>query len=184
MVEKIREIAARIRDLREITGVAPAAMAADLGIPVREYEAYEQGTVDVPASMLWEIANRLHVDMTVLLTGEAPRMHVFAVTRNGQGPTVDRRRQYAYQSLAANFVHRKAEPFLVTVEPGPQGAAVERNSHPGQEFDYVIEGTLSVLIHETTLVLNPGDSVIFDASFPHGMQALGTTPCRFLAVIL
>jgi len=184
MLEKIREIAARIRDLREITGLTTAAMAADLGLPVSEYEAYEQGSVDVPASRLWEIANRLHVDMTDLLTGEAPRMHVFAVTRNGQGPAVNRRRQYRYQSLAANFIHKKAEPFLVTVEPCAAGTAVEKNSHPGQEFDYVIEGTLAVLIHEASIVLNEGDSIFFDASYPHGMHAVGATPCRFLAVIL
>ncbi len=184
MQDKIREIAARIRDLRELSGLTAAQMAADLGLQPAHYEAFEQGAADVPASILWEIANRLHVDLAVLLTGEAPRLHIFAVTRAGKAPSVERRRQYRYESLAATFAHKKAEPFLVTVDPGPEGAPVERNSHPGQEFDYVLEGTLRILIHDNELVLNRGDSVFFDSSYPHAMQAVGPEPCRFLAIIL
>ena len=184
MQEKIREIAARIRDLREISGVAPAEMAASLGVPISTYERYEGGTEDIPASQLYEIAGRLNVDLAVLLTGEAPRMKVFAVTRRGKGVDVERRRQYHYQNLAAHLIHKKAEPFLVTVDPKPEGTPVQTNCHPGQEFDFVLEGTLRVVIHDNEIELTEGDSLFFDSNYPHGMQALGGKPCRFLAIIM
>lgn len=184
MQEKIREIAARIRDLREVSQISAADMAKHLSVPLGVYQGYEAGTEDIPASLLCEVASHLQVDLGVLLTGEAPRMHVFTVTRSGKGVEVERRRQYRYQSLAANLVHKRAEPFLVTVEPRPAGTPLEANSHPGQEFDFVIEGSLRVAIHDNEIVLNAGDSIFFDSNYPHGMQALGGQPCRFLAIVL
>lgn len=184
MLEKIREIAARVRDLREVSQITAAEMAAYLGLPISVYQGYEGGTEDIPASLLCEVASRLQVDLGVLLTGEAPRMHVFTVTRSGKGVEVERQRQYRYQSLAANLIHKKAEPFLVTVDPRPAGTPVETNSHPGQEFDFVLAGSLRVTIHDNEIVLDVGDSLFFDSNYPHGMQALGGQPCRFLAIIL
>jgi len=34
------------------------------------------------------------------------------------------------------------------------------------------------------LILDPGDSVYFDSSQPHGMKALNGEPARFLAIII
>ena len=77
-------------------------------------------------------------------TGAEPRLHTYPLTRNGKGVSVERRKDYKYQSLAHNFIHKKAEPFLVTVEPEEAETPVSYNSHPGQEFDYVLAGTLKV----------------------------------------
>ncbi|MEZ5335307.1 MAG: cupin domain-containing protein [Methanolobus sp.] len=122
--------------------------------------------------------------MSVLLTGDAPRMHIFSVTRKDKGVSAERRKDYKYQNIAASFVHKKAEPFVVRVDPKPEGTAISTNSHPGQEFDYVLDGTLKVVIHGNELILEEGDSIFFDSSYEHGMQAMGGKPAKFLAVIL
>jgi len=44
------------------------------------------------------------------------------------------------ESLAYNFIHKKAEPFMVTIDPHSDGTSLEFNAHPGQEFNYVIKG--------------------------------------------
>ena len=163
MQEKIREVAARIKELRDILGISQDEMAAHLHMGKEGYRKYENGEEDIPASVLYEISRRLGVEMSILLTGEAPRMHYFTVTRRGKGASVERRVQYKYQSLAPNFINKKAEPFVVTVEPKPDGAKVETNAHPGQEFNYVIEGSLKLIIKDHEIVLNKGDSIYFDS---------------------
>jgi transcriptional regulator with XRE-family HTH domain len=183
MQEKIREIASRVRELRELTELSRQEVASRLKIPANQYSLYENGEEDIPASVLVEIAQILHVDTSVLLTGEDPRMNVFTVTRSGKGVSVERRRDYKYQSLAANFVHKKAEPFMVTVDPQPDGSSIHTNSHPGQEMDYLLEGRLKIVIHNNEIILEPGDSIYFDSNYEHGMSALGGVSAKFLAII-
>ncbi len=89
-----------------------------------------------------------------------------------------------YQSLANNFLHKKAEPFLVTVNPDSDEAPVPMNAHPGQEFNYMIEGTIKLIVDKHELVLNEGDSLFFDSGLQHGMKALNGKPAKFLAIIL
>ncbi|MEI6503832.1 MAG: cupin domain-containing protein [Armatimonadota bacterium] len=48
----------------------------------------------------------------------------------------------------------------------------------------MLEGTLKIVIGSHELILEAGDSLYFDSSKPHGMQALGDTTARFLAIIL
>lgn len=184
MQEKIKEIAARVRELRDISDISIEEIAKKLELPVDTYSRYEKGEEDIPASILLEIAQCLNVDMSVLLTGEMPRMHIFSVTRKDKGVSAERRKDYKYQNIAANFAHKKAEPFVVRVDPKPEGTPVSTNSHPGQEFDFVLEGTLKVVIHGNELILEEGDSIFFDSGYDHGMQAVGGKPAKFLAVIL
>lgn len=184
MQERIKEVASRIKELRDILEIGADDMAANLRISREKYLSYENGEEDIPASILYEVSQRLGVEMSILLTGETPRMHYFSVTRKGQGVSVERRKQYKYQSLASNFINKKAEPFVVTVEPKPENTPVHTNSHPGQEFNYVLEGSLKLLIRDNEILLEEGDSIYFDSSCEHAMVALNDKPARFLAIIM
>jgi len=184
MHEKIKQVADRVRELREIFNVSPEALAREIHLDTEEYRGYESGIVDIPVGVLYQIASRFNVELSSLITGEEPKLHSYCLTRAGKGASVDRRRAYKYEELASNFIRKKAEPFLVTVEPAPQDVFEQLNSHPGQEFDYVIAGTLQVMLDKHELILEAGDSLFFDSGVPHGMKALNGKPAKFLAVIL
>ena len=178
------EIAQRLRERRELEGVSAEALAEAIMVPAAEYARYEAGEADIPASVLHNAAHVLGADLTELLTGEAPRLKIFSVTRAGKGVKVERRSDYRYLNLATNFVGRKADVFEVTVPAETEVQGSHANAHPGQEFNYVLEGRLKVLVHGNELVLEPGDCVYFDAMHPHAMQAVGGKPARFLAFIV
>ncbi|MCR4435942.1 MAG: XRE family transcriptional regulator [Clostridiales bacterium] len=184
MSEEIKQIASRIKELREISGVSLEKLAEELGISEETYREYESGNTDIPVSFLYKIASRFKVELTAILTGENPRLHIYSVVRKNKGVSVERRKEYKYQSLAYNFMHKKAELFLVTVDPDPENAPIHFNSHPGQEFNYVLEGTMKVVINQHEVLLNEGDSLFFDSGYNHGMKAMGGKPARFLAIIL
>ena len=80
-------------------------------------------------------------------------------------------------------MNRMADPFLVTVDPKPDGTEIHLNMHPGQEFNYVLEGRMTLQIGNKQLILNEGDSLYFDANRPHGMKALDGKRVQFLAII-
>lgn len=184
MQQQIREIAARVRELRELSGLSAAQLATRLQLPTPDYLRYESGENDIPASFLLKIAAELEVDTSLLLTGEMPRMHIFCVTRKNKGVEVERHTDYAYRALAANFIHKTAEPFLVTVNPGPDNDSPHPNNHAGQEFNFVLEGRLKILIHHHEIELEAGDAIYFDATYEHAMQALDDKPARFLAIVM
>lgn len=184
MHDRIKDIAARVKELRELSEVSVASLAATINVSVAQLQAFESGQEDISASKLHEIAQALNVDLSLFLTGKAPRMDIFTVTRAGKGVSVQRRQQYGYQALAANFANKRIEPFLVTVPPRGDDCAVALNSHPGQELNYVLEGTLKVSIHGHEVILNPGDCIYYDSANEHGMVAMNGKPAKFLAIVI
>jgi transcriptional regulator with XRE-family HTH domain len=182
--EELKTVAARLKGLREINGVSVETLAKELGVTKALLTEYESGEIDIPVGILFKVAQRFEVELSSLLTGEEPRLRTYAVTRKGKGVSVERRRDYKYQSLAYNFINKKAELFLVAVEPETEPAPVSFNSHPGQEFNYVLEGTLKVILNGYEVVLNEGDALFFDSSMEHGMKAMGGRTAKFLAVIV
>ena len=70
------------------------------------------------------------------------------------------------------------------VDPLPDGKTYRKNTHNGQEFDYILEGTMELTLGEKVMVLKEGDSVYFDATKPHRMQALGGKSVKFLCIIM
>ena len=111
-------------------------------------------------------------------------MKSYFVTRKGTGVSVERRNWYKYQSLAAGFSNRVMEPFLVTVEPDAGRQDVHLSSHDGQEFNYVESGSMEIHIDGKKIILEEGDTIMFDACHPHGMRAVGDRQLRFIAIII
>ena len=183
MSEQVKQIAQRIRALREISERSVAQAASDTGVSHEEYVAYESGAIDIPISFLLAFSHAYGVDTTEILTGERPRLSVCALTRKNMGIEVARASHYNYKNLAYNFTGRKVEPLYVTVEPDANPTLVT-NSHSGHEFDYVLEGTLRLKVGNHDMILSPGDSAYYDSIHPHAMQAVGDTRCRFLAIVI
>jgi transcriptional regulator with XRE-family HTH domain len=184
MKEKIQFVAERIKELREISGISAAKLAQELGISMDVVLQYESGSVDIPVGFLYKVAHKFGIELSAILTGENPRLHIYCVVRKDNGLKVERRKQYKYESLASNFINKKSEPFIVRIEPDTESASVEFNSHPGQEFNYVIEGTMKIFIDSHEIVLNAGDSIYFDSAYKHAVKAMNQTPVKLLAIVL
>ena len=136
MNEQIKQIAERLKGLRESLDLNIQDIAAVCGISADEYASFESGDKDIPVSVLHNISKKYGVEMTSLLFGEDPHMTSYYLTRKGQGTAMERSKAYKYQSLAAGFMNRQADPFVVTVEPNDN--PIHLNSHAGQEFNLIL----------------------------------------------
>jgi len=177
------DVARRLKELRESCDTTVEEIARELSIPVETYRGYEDGSLDIPISVLYAAVGLFHVDFTELLTGNAPRLDTFCVVRDGQGVSVDRYPGYQFKSVAFNFQHRKMEPLIVTLEYEGEDAHRELVSHKGQEFNYVISGKVKLTLGKQAVVLNRGDCCYFDPTIPHGQSAV-EGEAKFLTVIL
>lgn len=183
MDDQMKQIAARIRGLRDVLELSEEDVAETCQVSLDEYRKLESGTADISVGMLQRISRRYGIALGVLMFGEEPKMSSYFLTRAGTGMSVERRAAYKYQSLASGFRGRVADPFIVTVLPKEE-SAIQFNSHPGQEFNMVLEGRMLLEINGKKLVLNEGDSLYFNSSLPHGMLALDGKPVKFLAIIM
>lgn len=179
---QIEQIAERLRGLREALELSVSEFAQKCNVSAEDYEKWESGGSDIPMSFLFTVAQTFGIDTVELLTGETARAQAFFVTRKGKGINVERRKAYKYQALGSGFVGNRAEVFEVTVEPNDN--PITLNTHQGQEFNLVLQGSMQIQIAGNELVLNEGDSIYFDSSNPHGMKALGGEKVVFLAVII
>ncbi|MCR5077678.1 MAG: cupin domain-containing protein [Prevotella sp.] len=183
MEEAIKQIGERLKGLREVLEIPVREVAALCGITEEQYLQMESGECELSVSNLQKISKQYGIALDVLMFGEEPHMSTYFLTRNGKGMSVERQKAYKYQSLASGFRGRKADPFIVTVEPKPDDTPLEKNTHPGQEFDMVWEGRMELTLGEKRMVLEPGDSLYFDATQPHCMRALDGKAVKFLAII-
>jgi quercetin dioxygenase-like cupin family protein len=183
MKEDVKEIAARVQVLREIEEISAEALAKELKFDPAEYIQWESGIKDFPVGALVEIAARFKVDLSELISGAASKLKTFCVSLAGQAPEVTRRPMYRYWNLAYNFHRKKAEPFLVEAAAETESRPISLNTHPGQEFNYVLEGRLLISISGHDIELGPGDCVYYDSNEPHGMKAIGGKAARFLAFV-
>ena len=59
------------------------------------------------------------------------------------------------------------------MEQDPPGTVKQAHSHEGQEFDYVLEGYLKIVLGgQRAATCGPGDSLYYDSSLPHAMYAV------------
>ena len=116
MDEQIRQIAERLRGLRDVLELTADDIARDCDISAEEYRLAETGEFDISVSMLQKIARHYGISLDALMFGQEPKMSSYFLTRAGKGTSIERTKAYKYQSLAAGFINRTADPFIVTVE--------------------------------------------------------------------
>ncbi|WP_243363070.1 helix-turn-helix domain-containing protein [Fundidesulfovibrio terrae] len=178
-----RDISRRIKDLRDVLNLSPEDLSGRLGVPAEDVLAYETGTRDVPVSYLYALAKATGVDLTALITGSEAKLHQYSLVKKGDGLSVTRRKAYKYQALAYRFNRPAMEPFIVTVPPREPGE-LEFNQHAGQEFIFLLEGRMEVMLGKETEILEPRDSLYFSSTIPHAMRALDGKEAVFLDVII
>ncbi len=183
---KIKEMAKRIADLREIVGLTTAEMAVKTGVSEDEYLACEAGERDLNFAFLYRCAMALKVDVTDIIEGSSPRLAGYTVTRKGNGQRIEEAHGLQYYNLAASFKNRIAEPLYVVTQysEAAQNADIELTAHEGQECDIIVKGALKVQVGDHIEVLHEGDSIYYDSSVPHGMIAVEGSECVFYAFVL
>ncbi len=184
--QKIKEMAGRIRELREIEGLSIKDMAEKTGVSEAEYLACEKGDSDLNFTFIYRCANALNVNVTEIIEGYSPKLKGYTLTRHGNGQKISQAHGMTYFNLAYAFQNRIAEPLYVrsAYSEENENKEIELTTHAGQECDIVVDGYLKVQIGDHQEVLGPGDSIYYDSDTPHGMIAVNGRDCIFYAIVL
>ncbi len=184
--DKLLEVAARIREMREICGFTETEMADKTEVSVDDYVLFETGKKDFPFSFIHKCSLAFGIGITDLLEGKSARLLSYTVTRKGQGRDTAKEPGIEIQNLAPLFRKKIAEPYYVKYEysASQQNKPIQLATHSGQEFDFVLSGRLKVQVGDNVEYLDEGDSIYYNSSTPHGMIAVDGKDCLFVAVVI
>ena len=183
---KIREVAARVRELREISGFTVEEMARRTDLSVEEYIQCEAGNRNLSIAFLYRCTLSFGVDMSDLLEGRSAKLRAYDLTRKGEGQRIEEAHHMVGWNLASDFRNRIALPLYMEMKyrPGAEYEDIDLVTHEGQECDIVIRGHMKIQIGGHTEILHAGDTIYYDSSTPHGMIAVDGEDCAFYAIVL
>jgi len=185
---KLVPVGERIKSLREKKGLSLQDLAQKTGHTSALLNQIENHLVSPPLGALGKIAHALDVRIGDLW-GDEGKGASYALVRKGEASAVSRFASkegvsygYGYRSLGQGMKERHIEPYIVDLEP-PTVKSPKPSVHDGEEFLYVLSGKMEVYLDGHTDVLEPGDSIQYDARIPHRVSAHGGEPAQIVAVI-
>lgn len=178
MEELAPNVGPRIRTIREQRGLSLRALAKQCNLSINAISLIERGENSPTVSSLHMLATALHVKITEFFEDPHEQAvvyvkqdHRLATQSNG----------LLMESLGIGLRHQQLAPFMVAIEPG-LGEGCESIVHPGQEFVYCLEGTVLYQVSGQPYHLEPGDSLLFDATQPHCFRNTGDFLARLLLI--
>ena len=180
-----KDVANRIRSLREDNEFTIEEMAEETGRSASEYAARESGDMDLTFTFVYKCAKKFGVDVVELLTGESPRLRHYEIVRAGEGLVLERHSDFHYLHKAPHFRNRLGETFLVDVpfQPESQNEPIHLSYHEGQEMDFVLKGRLKFRFEDHFEEVSAGDTLFYDSGRGHGMIAIDGQDAQILAVV-
>jgi len=178
------QIGDRIRRLREEKGLSIVELSHMTGFDVQLLREIEEGKVCPQLGIMIKLSKALESALQRVISGEGQKL--YALTRAHERKVITRssaqrggRPAYTYMSLAPEVKGRHMEALIVALVELPDD---ERSVHDGEEFIYVLDGTVVLSLGEETFELLPGDCIYYLSTVPHVLSARNGR-AKILAVI-
>ena len=182
--ESTDEIGRRLKSLRREKGLSLEELAEQTGFEARLLAKIEAAEVYPQLGTMIKLSKALDAAFGQIISGAGNRP--WAITRMKDRKTVLRsttgsgeQHIYAYKGLAPEVKGRSMEPLIVQLQESPEK---EVSCHDGEEFIYVLRGTVLLELASDRYELEPGDSAYYLSNTPHWLAAKQNT-ATILAVL-
>lgn len=183
-----KKLGLKIRQIRTLQNVSIENLSSKTNLSVAQIEKIENEGVVPSLAPLLKIARALGVRLGTFLddndhlgpviTRAAEKNQGVRFSANETGS----REHLNFFSLAADKYGRSMEPFVVEIEPGKQ-SDYRLSTHEGEEFIYVLDGSIEINYGKDVFVLEAGDSIYLDSIVMHNVHAATSNIARVLVVL-
>ncbi len=154
----------RIRELRVDRNLSLKRTAELSGLNINTLSLVENGKTSPSVSTLQQLAKALKVPISVFFDSEPEKLHV-VYTQKAKRPQSNFG-QTQMENLGKDLCCNVVQPFVVTIHPG-SGSGEQAIVHTGHEFVYCLTGQVLYTVDNLDYLLEPGDSLVFEAHLPH-----------------
>ena len=168
----------RLRSLREEQGLSLRALAERCGLSINSISQIERGENSPTVSSLHRLATALKVPIATFFQDETKQTIVFVKRNRGlrsQSSGV------IMESLGLGLFNQQIEPFRLTIQPGA-GNLEDPCSHHGEEFIHCVEGEVDYCVGDLIYRMEPGDSLLFNATQSHAYHNPTLKPAAVLMI--
>jgi transcriptional regulator with XRE-family HTH domain len=176
-IKKHKPLGERLKDIRVEKGMGLDFLANETGFSTKYLNLVEKGQIMPPVATILRISRALEIDSGILLREE----RVEADKTKVEGFR-KRTEDYSYQTLTPEALHKHLKAFRVFIDPVSDHKGVAYQ-HEGEEFIYVLKGSVEVMVGDNRNVLNPGESLHFNSSIMHKLKNLSTKRAEMLVVL-
>jgi transcriptional regulator with XRE-family HTH domain len=181
-------VSEKISTLCTDKNISKEELAKRSGLTVDQIELIENSDTIPSLSPLIKIARALGVRLGTFLDDSAelgPVVHkktdvLQAATFSSQ--LSEANSHLDFFSLAASKTGRHMEPFLIDIKPSSTHNPI-LSSHEGEEFIFVLQGSVKINYGKETYVLRQGESIYYDSIVDHLVGALNGEPAQIVAVV-
>lgn len=182
------DLGKKIRSFREFRQISRDSLALKAGLDENQLEKIEDQGVIPSLGHLIKISRALgvrigtflddqdHVGPVIVKAGEEKSSLSFSTK------DYTSRAHLNFFSLAQDKTGRHMEPFIVEIEPAKE-SDYRLSSHEGEEFIYVLEGTVEINYGKEIYQINKGDTIYLDSVVAHNVHAAKNQPAKILAVV-
>lgn len=165
-------IGERIKKKRNEKGFSLRELAGKVDLSASFLSQIEQGKASPSIENLKKIANYLEVKVSYLIEEEDEALGSFHIKKEDRKyvESIDSKTSIAL--LTSSKIEKNMEPIMYEIKPGGESGRGFFN-HNGEEFIYIIEGTLDIYIEDQLTTLNEGDSFYFKSSLNHRFKNNG-----------
>lgn len=178
MIQEDANVGKRLKDLRTQRGWALRELARKCGLSANAISLIERGENSPTVSSLRRLAQAFNVPISDFFLEEHNK--TCAYVKKGQGMRIQNK-DTELESLGFGLQTQQIEPFRMTIDPHTE-VFCDSITHPGQEFVYCLQGQVEYSVEDETYVLDPGDSLLFDAMSQHSWRNKKSEPATFLLV--
>jgi transcriptional regulator with XRE-family HTH domain len=184
-----KNIGGKIRSIRESRNLTISEVAGRAGLNSVQIERIEDD-IEIPSlAPLIKIARVLGVRLGTFLDDQTELGPVVSRAEDCQSSAIRftndskvARKHMEYHSLSQDKAGRHMEPFLIDIDAGGQDDFT-LSSHEGEEFIYILEGTVEVVYGKEKYTLRAGDSIYYDSVVAHHVHTSDGAPARIIGVV-
>jgi transcriptional regulator with XRE-family HTH domain len=176
-----------VKEERLRRGWTLAEASTRTGLPISTLSKLENDKISLSYDKLVRLSQGLEMDISRLFGGgdSPPQKTVIgrrSVTRKHEGRAIETP-HYNHRYIAADLLSKSFIPVVAEIKIRSIEEFGELVVHPGEEFAYVLEGTVDLYTALYAPVrLNAGDSIYFDSGMGHAYIAVGDAVCRVLSI--
>ena len=172
-----KSLGQRLRRVRQERGLTLKQIEAKVGVSATHVSEIERGNTSPTIGALERIASALGVAPSYLID-IPPLPDLRILSPEERTPLTMDRGTVTLDPLTDRFANSEMSFFVATI--GADGQVVSGRGHQGEEFCYVLEGIIEVVIDGDSRVLRRGDAIHFKARRPHQIRNLAPVPSRTL----